>query len=175
VPKPFLTSLSIGISWIKLHTSFRVWSLSSLQLVSKMIENIWHNFTPTSKTVNKDNDDQVFSSIFKYFFKSPKKHIIRVCLNRIESMSLLWLLSRLFPEFRPFFASLFFILSFISLRYVSSFPSISLFLFCLYYLSNVCISFKKPIFFLWVCMCPSPRIVMVLFFWIYAPMLYAPL
>jgi hypothetical protein len=30
------------------------------------------------------------SSIFKYFFKSPKKRIIRVCLNRIESMSLLW-------------------------------------------------------------------------------------
>ncbi len=25
-----------------------------------------------------------------YFFKSPKKHIIRVCLNRIERMSLLW-------------------------------------------------------------------------------------
>jgi hypothetical protein len=40
----------------------------------------------------KDNDDQVFSSIFKYFLKSPKKRIIRVCLNRIESMSLLWLL-----------------------------------------------------------------------------------
>ncbi len=37
----------------------------------------------------KDNDDQVFSSIFKYFLKSPKKHIICVCLNRIESMSLL--------------------------------------------------------------------------------------
>jgi len=32
---------------------------------------------------------QVFSSIFKYFLKSPKKRIIRVCLNRIESMSLL--------------------------------------------------------------------------------------
>jgi hypothetical protein len=31
------------------------------------------------------------SSIFKYFLKSPKKHKIRVCLNRIESMSLLWL------------------------------------------------------------------------------------
>jgi hypothetical protein len=29
------------------------------------------------------------SSIFKYFLKSPKKRIIRVCLNRIESMSLL--------------------------------------------------------------------------------------
>ncbi len=43
----------------------------------------------------KDNDDQVFSSIFKYFFKSPKKRIIRVCLNRIENMSLLcnWVLS----------------------------------------------------------------------------------
>ncbi len=39
----------------------------------------------------KDNDDQVFSSIFKYFLKSPKKRIIRVCLNQIESMSLLWL------------------------------------------------------------------------------------
>jgi hypothetical protein len=38
-----------------------------------MIENIWHNFTPTSEIVNKDNDDQVFSSIFKYFLKSPKK------------------------------------------------------------------------------------------------------
>ncbi len=91
MPKPFLTSLSIGIPWIKLHPSFRVWSLSNLQLVSKMIENIWHNFTPTSKTVNKDNDDQVFSSIFKYFFKSPKIRIIRVCLNQIERMSLLWL------------------------------------------------------------------------------------
>ncbi len=90
MPKPFLTSLSIGIPWIKLHTSFRVWSLSSLQLVSKMIENIWHNFTPTSETVNKDNDDKIFSSIFKYFFKSPKKCIICVCLNWIESMSLLW-------------------------------------------------------------------------------------
>jgi len=42
--------------------------------------------------VNKDNDDQVFSSIFKYFqvfFKKPKKRIICVCLNRIERMSLL--------------------------------------------------------------------------------------
>jgi hypothetical protein len=29
-------------------------------------------------------------SIFKYFLKSPKKRKIRVCLNRIESMSLLW-------------------------------------------------------------------------------------
>jgi hypothetical protein len=29
------------------------------------------------------------SSIFKYFLKSPKKRKIRVCLNRIESMSLL--------------------------------------------------------------------------------------
>jgi hypothetical protein len=90
VPKPFLNSLSIGILWIKLHTSFRVWSLSSLQLVSKMIKNIWHNFTPTFETVNKDNDDKVFSSVFKYFLKSPKKRIIRVCLNRIERMSLLW-------------------------------------------------------------------------------------
>jgi diphthamide synthase (EF-2-diphthine--ammonia ligase) len=87
VPKPFLTSLNIGIPWIKLHTSFRVWSLSNLQLVSKMIENIWHNFTPTFETVNKDNDDKVFSSIF---LKAQKKRIIRVCLNRIECMSLLW-------------------------------------------------------------------------------------
>ncbi len=30
------------------------------------------------------------SSIFKYFFKSPKIRKICVCLNRIESMSLLW-------------------------------------------------------------------------------------
>jgi hypothetical protein len=30
------------------------------------------------------------SSIFKYFLKSPKKRIIRVCLNQIGSMSLLW-------------------------------------------------------------------------------------
>jgi hypothetical protein len=30
---------------------------------------------------------QVFSSIF---LKAQKKRIIRVCLNRIESMSLLW-------------------------------------------------------------------------------------
>ncbi len=67
------------------------------------------------------------------------------------------LLPQLFSEFRPFFVSLFFILSFISLRYVSSFSSLSLFLFCLYYLFNVCISFKKPIFFLWICMCPSPK------------------
>jgi hypothetical protein len=37
---------------------------------------------------------QVFSSIFKYFLKNPKKRIIRVCLNRIESMSLLCLFSR---------------------------------------------------------------------------------
>jgi hypothetical protein len=29
------------------------------------------------------------SNIFKYFLKSPKKRIIRVCLNRIERMSLL--------------------------------------------------------------------------------------
>jgi hypothetical protein len=29
--------------------------------------------------VNKDNDDKIFSSIFKYFKKNPKKHIIRVC------------------------------------------------------------------------------------------------
>jgi hypothetical protein len=93
VPKPFLTSLSIGIPWIKLHTNFKVWSLSSLQLVSKMIENIWQNFTPTSETVNKDNNDQVFSRIFKYYKKSPKKRVIRVCLNWIESMSLLWLSS----------------------------------------------------------------------------------
>ncbi len=33
---------------------------------------------------------QRWSSIFKYFLKSPKKRIIHVCLNRIESMSLLW-------------------------------------------------------------------------------------
>jgi hypothetical protein len=30
------------------------------------------------------------SSIFEYFLKSPKKCKIHVCLNRIESMSLLW-------------------------------------------------------------------------------------
>ncbi len=32
------------------------------------------------------------SNIFKYFLKSPKKRIIRVCLNQIGSMSLLWLI-----------------------------------------------------------------------------------
>jgi hypothetical protein len=53
--------LEQGIPKIKLHTSFRVWSLSSLQLVSKMIENIGHNFTPISETVNKDNDDHISS------------------------------------------------------------------------------------------------------------------
>jgi len=49
-----------------------------------------------SKTLSKlslscaQTQRQRWSSIFKYFFKSPKKRIIRVCLNRIESMSLLW-------------------------------------------------------------------------------------
>jgi len=28
---------------------------------------------------------------FQVFFKKPKKRIIRICLNRIESMSLLWI------------------------------------------------------------------------------------
>jgi hypothetical protein len=51
-----------------------------------------------SKTLSKlslscaQTQRQQWSSIFKYFLKSPKKRIIRVCLNRIESMSLLWFL-----------------------------------------------------------------------------------
>ncbi len=47
----------------------------------------------------KDNDDQVFSSIFKYFLKSPKKRIIHVCLNQIESMSLLCCFQLVFHNF----------------------------------------------------------------------------
>jgi hypothetical protein len=43
------------------------------------------------------------SSIFKYFLKSPKKRKIRVCLNRIESMSLLWSLM-LLPIWYSFLA-----------------------------------------------------------------------
>jgi len=36
------------------------------------------------------NPKTTMSKYFQVFFKKPKKSIIRVCLNRIESMSLLW-------------------------------------------------------------------------------------
>jgi hypothetical protein len=63
---------------------FKIWKCEYVKYVNTM-----------SKTLSKlslscaQTQRQRWSSIFKYFFKSPKKHIIRVCLNRIESMSLL--------------------------------------------------------------------------------------
>jgi len=67
---------------------FKIWKCEYVKYVNTM-----------SKTLSKlsklslncaQTQRQRWSSIFKYFLKSPKKRIIRVCLNRIESMSLLW-------------------------------------------------------------------------------------
>jgi hypothetical protein len=81
----------------------------------------------------KDNNDQVFSSIFKYFLKSPKKRIIRVCLNRIESMSLLCIFS-LFKK--TIIGIIFFLLFCFSYRFfllLWLFFIFSFFLFLYYY------------------------------------------
>jgi hypothetical protein len=86
VPKPFLTSLSIGIPWIKLHTSFKM-VLVELAIGCKDDQK---HLTKFYTYFQNSEQRQRWSSIFKYFFKSPKKSIIRVCLNWIERMSLLW-------------------------------------------------------------------------------------
>jgi hypothetical protein len=75
-----------------------------------------------------------------------------ICSSFPREKNVVVLLLQLFPEFRHFFASLFFILSFFSLRYVSSFPSLSFFFF----VSTPSLMFVSPLrsqfsFFEYVC------------------------